>query len=205
MTRARIRALKATVFAACCLPLAKIVADGLAGRLGANPIEAVLNRLGFWTITLLTLSLVPTPAKEHLGLTWPLRVRRMLGLFTFAYATIHLSWYVGVDQFFDLHVLVKDVLKRKFMAVGFVGWLVLLPLAVTSTDRWVRRLGFGRWKRLHRLVYVVAGLGVVHFVWRVKADALRPYVYAAVIGVLLLARVVSPARRLGRGAARASR
>ncbi len=205
MTRARIRALKAAVFAACCLPLAKIVADGLAGRLGANPIEAVLNRLGFWTITLLTLSLVPTPAREWLGISWPVRVRRMLGLFTFAYATIHLCWYVGVDQFFDLHVLAKDVLKRRFMAVGFVGWLLLVPLAVTSTDGWVRRLGFARWKRLHRLVYAVAGLGVVHFVWRVKADALRPYVYGAVIGLLLLARALSPARRLARGARRSSR
>lgn len=198
MTRARTRALKAAVFAACCLPLAKIVADGLAGRLGANPIEAVLNRLGFWTLTLLTLSLVPTPAKELLGLSWPVRVRRMLGLFTFAYATIHLSWYVGVDQFFDLEILAKDVLKRKFMAVGFVGWLLLVPLAVTSTDGWVRRLGYARWKRLHRLVYAVAILGVVHFVWRVKADALRPYVFAVVIGLLLLARAVSRARRLSR-------
>ncbi len=198
MSRARVRALKAAVFAACCLPLAKILADGLSGGLGANPIEAVLNRLGFWTLTLLTLSLVPTPAKELLGLSWPVRVRRMLGLFTFGYATLHLSWYVGVDHFFDLEVLVKDVVKRKFMAVGFAGWLLLVPLAVTSTDAWVRRLGFRRWKRLHRLVYAVAALGVVHFVWRVKADALRPYVFAAVIGLLLLARAVSPARRLSR-------
>lgn len=198
MTRPRDRALKAAVFVACCLPLAKVVADGFSGGLGANPIEAVLDRLGFWTLTLLTLSLVPTPAKELLGLSWPVRVRRMLGLFTFAYATLHLSWYVGVDQFFDLEVLAKDVAKRKFMAVGFVAWLTLVPLAVTSTDGWVRRLGFTRWKRLHRLVYAVAALGVVHFVWRVKADALRPYVFAAVIGLLLLARLVRPARRISR-------
>jgi sulfoxide reductase heme-binding subunit YedZ len=196
VTRARVRALKAVVFAACCLPLAKIAADGLTGGLGANPIEAVLDRLGFWTLTLLALSLVPTPAHELLGLAWPVRVRRMLGLFCFGYATLHLSWYVGVDQFFDLHVLAKDVLKRRFMVVGFTGWLLLVPLAVTSTDGWVRRLGFKRWKRLHRLVYAVALLGVVHFVWRVKADLARPLVFVVIIGGLLLARLASPARRL---------
>lgn len=194
MTRARIRILKAVTFAACCLPLAKIAWDAFTGGLGANPIEAVLNRLGFWTLTLLTLSLVPTPAHDLLGLAWPVRVRRMLGLFTFAYATLHLCWYVGVDQFFDLQVLAKDVLKRKFMAVGFVGWLLLVPLAVTSTDRWVRRLGYARWKRLHRLVYAVAVLGVVHFVWRVKADALRPYVFAAILAALLGARAAARLR-----------
>lgn len=198
MTRARIRALKVAVFAACCLPLVKIAADGLAGGLGANPIQEVLDRLGFWTLTLLTLSLAPTPVHDLLGLSWPVRVRRMLGLFTFAYATLHLCWYVGVDQFFDLQILAKDVLARKFMAVGFVGWLLLVPLAVTSTDGWVRRLGFARWKRLQRLVYAVAALGVVHFVWRVKADARRPYLFAAAIGLLLLARAASPARRLNR-------
>ena len=195
MTRAR--ALKLAVFTACCLPLAKIAADGLTGRLGANPIEAVLDRLGFWTLTLLALSLAPTPAHDLLGLAWPVRVRRMLGLFCFGYATLHLSWYVGVDQFFDLHVLAKDVLKRRFMVVGFVGWLLLVPLAVTSTDGWVRRLGFTRWKRLHRLVYAVALLGVVHFVWRVKADLARPLVFAGVIGVLLLARLAAPVLRHG--------
>lgn len=198
MTRARARALKAAVFVACSLPIAKIVADGLTGGLGANPIEAVQDRLGFWTLTLLTLSLVPTPAHELLGLAWPVRVRRMLGLFCFGYATLHLCWYVGVDQFFDLHILVKDVLKRRFMAVGFVGWLLLVPLAVTSTDGWVRRLGFARWKRLHRLVYLVALLGVVHFVWRVKADEAVPFVFAAAIGALLLARLAAAAGRLSR-------
>jgi methionine sulfoxide reductase heme-binding subunit len=203
-TPARTRALKAATFVVCCLPLAKLAAAALSGGLGANPIEAVLNRLGFWTLTLLTASLVPTPAHDLLGLAWPIRVRRMLGLFTFAYATIHLSWYVGVDQFFDLHVLAKDVLKRKFMAVGFLAWLSLAPLAVTSTDRWVKRLGYVRWKKLHRLAYVAAGLGVVHFVWRVKADALRPYVFAAVLAALLGARVsVRLARARASAAARA--
>ena len=188
--RTRIRALKAAAFALACLPLAKIVADGLAGRLGANPIAAVLDRLGFWALTFLTLSLAATPAHDLLGLSWPVRLRRMAGLFAFSYATLHLLWYVGVDQFFDLHVLAADVAKRKFRVVGFSAWLLLVPLAVTSTDAWVRRLGFARWKRLHRLVYVAATLGAVHFVWRVKADLRRPAWFAAAVGVLLAARLV---------------
>jgi sulfoxide reductase heme-binding subunit YedZ len=201
--RARIRLLKALTFAAASLPLAKIVADGLLGRLGANPIEAVLNRLGFWTLTLLTASLAATPAHDLLGLSWPVRLRRMLGLFAFSYATLHLCWYVGVDRFFDLEVLARDVAKRKFMAVGFAAWLLLVPLAVTSTDAWVRRLGFARWKRLHRLVYVAALLGAVHFVWRVKADLRRPAIFLVVLGALLAARLV-PRATLRRRRARAS-
>lgn len=188
--RARIRLVRAATFALGCAPLAKVVADGFLGGLGANPIEQVLNRLGFWTLTFVAVSLAPTPANELLGLSWPLRVRRMLGLFAFTYATLHLLWYVGVDQFFDLSLLVEDVLKRRFMAVGFTAWLLLLPLAVTSTDGWVRRLGHARWKRLHRLVYVAAALGLVHFVWRVKADLRRPSWFIAAVGLLLLARLV---------------
>jgi sulfoxide reductase heme-binding subunit YedZ len=190
LTRQRIRLLKAATFSACLVPLAKIVWDLARGGLGANPVEAVLNRLGFWTLTLLTLSLVPTPAHDLLGLAWPVRIRRMLGLFAFSYATLHLAWYVGVDQWFDFGLLVRDVAKRKFMAVGFSAWLLLVPVAATSTDAWVRRLGFRRWKRLHRTVYVAALLGVVHFVWRVKADLRRPAIAATAIGALLLARLI---------------
>ena len=181
------------------LPVAKIVWDGLGGGLGANPIETVLNRLGFWTLTLLTLALVPTPAHELLGLAWPARIRRTLGLLAFGYASLHLLFYVGVDQAGDPGLLLRDVVKRRFMAVGFCAWLILLPLAVTSTKGWVRRLGYPRWKRLHRLVYAAALLGVVHFVWRVKADLRRPIWFAAAIGVLLAARLVSAALRRRRG------
>lgn len=196
--RSRIRWIKVVAFAAACLPLAKLVADALLGRLGANPIEQVQNRLGFWTLTLLVSSLAATPAHDLLGLSWPVRIRRMLGLFAFSYATLHLLWYVGVDQFFDLALLGKDVAKRKFMTVGFTAWLMLVPLAVTSTDRWVRRLGYARWKRLHRLVYAAALLGVVHFVWRVKADLRRPSFFIAAVAILLLVRLVprAAARRL---------
>jgi sulfoxide reductase heme-binding subunit YedZ len=187
--RRRTRILKVATFVLACLPLAKIVLDGVLGRLGANPIELVLNRLGFWTLTLLLASLVPTPAHALLGLAWPVRIRRMLGLFAFSYATLHLSFYVAVDQGLELRLLVEDVTKRKFMAVGFTAWLVLVPLAVTSTDRWVRRLGYPRWKVLHRLVYAAALLGLLHFVWRVKADLRRPSWFIAAAVLLLAARL----------------
>jgi sulfoxide reductase heme-binding subunit YedZ len=201
--RTRIRILKSAALALGCAPLAKIVADGALGRLGANPIQEVLDRLGFWTLALLAASLAPTPAHDLLGLAWPVRIRRTLGLLAFSYATLHLAWYVGVDQFFDAAVLAADVLKRKFMVVGFAAWLLLVPLAVTSTDRWVRRLGFARWKRLHRLVYAAALLGVVHFVWRVKADLRRPAWFAVAVGLLLAARLVprAAARRARAGTA----
>jgi sulfoxide reductase heme-binding subunit YedZ len=180
--------LKPAVFAACCLPLAKLAADAFTGGLGANPIEAGMNRLGFWTLTFLALALAPTPLHDLFGLRWPQRLRRMIGLFAFAYATLHLSWYAGIDKFFDLGDIAADVTKRRFQAVGFAAWLVLVPLAATSTDRALRRLGFARWKRIHRLAYVAALLGVVHFVWRVKADLRKPLVFAFVVGALLLAR-----------------
>jgi sulfoxide reductase heme-binding subunit YedZ len=196
--RARARLLRRATFALALAPLAKVSADLWLGRLGANPVEAIQDRLGFWTLTLLVLSLVPTPAHDLLGLAWPVRVRRTLGLFAFAYATLHLGWYVGVDQLLDVGLLVEDVAKRKFMTVGFAAWLLLVPLAVTSTDGWVRRLGFARWKRLHRLVYAAALLGAIHFVWRVKADLRRPAIFLAALALLLAARLVPRAfsRRL---------
>jgi sulfoxide reductase heme-binding subunit YedZ len=202
------RLLKPLLFAACCIPLAKLAYDAFTGGLGANPVEAGMNRLGFWTLTFVAIALAPTPAHDLLGLKWPQRVRRMLGLFAFAYATLHLSWYAGIDKFFDVHEIVADVTKRRFQAVGFAAWLLLVPLAVTSTDGMVRRLGYRSWKRLHRLVYVVALLGLVHFVWRVKADLRRPAWFAVAIGALLLARVVTAVlrrtarRRAGAGRAR---
>jgi sulfoxide reductase heme-binding subunit YedZ len=172
--------------------------DAFTGGLGANPIEAVLNRLGFWTITFLAVALVPTPAKDLLGLSGPNRVRRLLGLLAFAYATLHLAFYVAVDKFFDVRTIAADLTKRPFIMVGFAAWLLLVPLALTSTDGWVRRLGHPRWKWLHRLVYLVVPLAVIHFLWRVKADRRRPLAYAAFLAALLLARVpgwVREARR----------
>lgn len=182
------------------LPLAKLAWDGAAGQLGANPVAEGMNRLGFWTLTFLALSLAPTPAHDLLGLAWPVRLRRMIGLLAFSYAALHLTWYLVVDQFFALEEIGKDIAKRKFITVGFAAFLLLVPLAVTSTDAWVRRLGFARWKRLHRLVYVAALLGVVHFVWRVKADHRKPALFAVVVAALLAARVFAWARRRARRA-----
>ena len=177
------------------LPLAKLAWDAAAGQLGANPIAEGMNRLGFWTLTFLALSLAPTPAHDLLGLTWPVRIRRMIGLLAFSYAALHFAWYLVVDQFFALAEIGKDIAKRKFITVGFAALLLLVPLAVTSTDRWVRRLGYARWKRLHRLVYAAALLGVVHFLWRVKADHRKPALFAAAVAALLGARVVTWAQR----------
>jgi len=194
-----LRALKPAALALGCAPLGKLAADAFTGGLGANPISEALNRLGFWTLTFLALSLAPTPAKDLLGLTWPVRIRRMLGLLAFAYGALHFAFYLGVDQFFDLRAIGADIAKRKFITVGFAALLLLVPLAVTSTDRAVRRMGHRRWKRLHRLAYAAALLGVVHFAWRVKADVRKPVLFAALVGLLLLARLAPAVRRaLGR-------
>ena len=181
--------MKPVVVGVLLLPLAKIGWDAVRDGLGANPIEAVQNRLGFWAITLLALSLVPTPAKDLLGLSWPQRLRRVLGVTAFAYALLHFLFYVGVDKFFDGRTIAADLTKRPFLMVGFAALLCLVPLAVTSTDGWVRRLGYRRWKLVHRLAYLAAALAVMHFAWRVKADLRRPLTFAAVFALLLAARV----------------
>jgi sulfoxide reductase heme-binding subunit YedZ len=196
--KVRTRWVKVAAFAACAAPLAKVAADAALGGLGANPIEMILHRLGFWALTLLAASLAATPLNTLVGLGWPVRVRRLVGLFAFAYAGLHFLWYLVVDQGLALELVTKDVAKRPFITVGFAALVLLVPLAVTSTDGWVRRLGFQRWKRLHRLAYLAAGLGVVHFLWRVKADHQRPAVFAAVVAGLLLLRLVPrPGRRRG--------
>jgi sulfoxide reductase heme-binding subunit YedZ len=206
------RSLKPATFAAALIPLGKIGYDAFLGEgLGANPIADVLNHLGFWTLTMLTITLACTPAKILLGITWPLRIRRMLGLFTFFYALLHFTTYFALDQFFDLGAIYEDVVRRKFITIGFAGFLLLIPLAVTSTDRAVRRLGFRRWKRLHRLVYVVAGLGLIHFIWRVKADLRTPLTFTAIILGLMAVRLAAwvrsrrRARRTGSGSLRLER
>jgi sulfoxide reductase heme-binding subunit YedZ len=164
------------------------------GGLGANPIAEAENQLGLWTLILLMTTLACTPIKLVSGWSFPLRLRRMLGLETFAYAFLHFATYLGVDQFFDFHEIGVDIVKRKFITVGFLAFLLLIPLAVTSTNAMVRRLGFSRWKNLHRTVYLIAVLGVIHFVWRVKSDLRKPAAFAVVLAVLLLVRVVAAAR-----------
>src|SRR5260370_12330660 len=170
---------KAVLFVVCLLPLAKIGLDAAGAKLTANPVAEVMNRLGFWTLSFLVLSLTATPLKALFGWTFPLRVRRMVGLFAFFYVALHFTTYVALDQTFDFSDILQDVVKRKFITVGFLAFLLLIPLAITSTDRAVKRLAFRRWKRIHRLVYAAAVLGVVHFVWRGEPDLFQPLLFPA--------------------------
>jgi sulfoxide reductase heme-binding subunit YedZ len=193
--KAKLRWLAPAAVAIGLAPLAKLALAAFTGGLGANPIAEGMNRLGFWTLTLLAASLAPTPVKDLLGWTWPVRIRRTLGLLAFTYGALHFAWYLVLDKFFDAADIAADIAKRPFITVGFAALVLLVPLAVTSTDRWVRRLGYPRWKRLHRLVYAAAALGVLHFLWRVKADKLKPSIFAAVIGALLALRVLAWGRK----------
>jgi methionine sulfoxide reductase heme-binding subunit len=186
-----IRAAKLGVALLGSLPAARIGWLLAEGQLGANPVAEALNRLGFWALTLLLASLAPTPIKILTGWTWPIALRKMLGLLAFGYACLHFAVYVGVDQFFDFGEIVADIVKRKFITVGFAALVLLVPLAATSTSGMVKRLGARRWNKLHRLVYLAAALGVVHFVWRVKADLFQPLVMAAVLTALMAVRLGS--------------
>ena len=181
--------LKPGVFAGALVPLAAILVRGAQGRLGANPIDQAMNQLGLIALVFLVAALACTPLKALFGWTWPIRLRRMLGLFGFFYALLHVLTYSGLDQGLDWAAIWADVTKRKFIFVGFAAFVLLVPLAATSTAGAVRRLGFARWKLLHRLAYVAPALGAIHFFLRVKKDVREPLVYAAVLGALLLVRV----------------
>ena len=193
------RALKPALFLACLLPLAQWLWLGWQQQLGANPIEYITHGTGDWTLRLLLLTLLMTPLKRGFGWSWPLRVRRMLGLFAFFYASLHLSTYLWLDQFFDWWEIGLDILERPFITVGMLAYVLLLPLALTSTHAMMKRMGRS-WRKLHRLVYVVATLGVLHFWWLVKADVREPLLYAALLGILFLARLYW-ARLAARGGA----
>jgi methionine sulfoxide reductase heme-binding subunit len=193
----RIVAAKAVVWILCLTPAARLAADAAGGRLGPNPVEEVLLRTGWWTLVLLLASLAVTPLRRLTGRVRLIRFRRLLGLFAFGYATMHFLGYVALDQWFAWEFIVEDIAKRPFILVGFTAWCLLLPLAVTSTRGWIRRLGRG-WGLLHRLVYVAACLGALHFYWKVKADTREPLVFAAILGVLLLARLPVVRQSLGR-------
>ncbi len=194
--------LKPGLFAGALIPLALLVWRAAHRTLGADAIAIGLNQLGYLALVFLMASLACTPLKILTGWTWPLRVRRMLGLFAFFYASIHLLTYVGIDQQLDWSILWGDVTQRKFMIVGFLAFLCLVPLAWTSTNASVRRLGFERWKSLHRLAYVAGVLAVVHFTWRVKSDVRVPMTWAAILGVLFLIRIADGVRTRRRKRAR---
>ena len=199
------RTVKVFVFVAALGPLAYLVWGAVGGGLGANPIEAVTHETGTWTLRFLLITLAVTPVRRLTGWNGAVRLRRMLGLFAFFYGTLHLFTYLWLDQFFDGSAILKDIYKRPFITAGMVAFVAMLPLALTSTAGMIRRLGGQAWRRLHRLAYVAALAGVVHYWWLVKLDLTRPQIYAGILAVLLGARVawaVASRRAGGRGVAR---
>ncbi|MFN8521607.1 MAG: protein-methionine-sulfoxide reductase heme-binding subunit MsrQ [Chloroflexota bacterium] len=170
-------------------PVASVMLRAFAGRLNANPIAQVENELGLASLVFIVAGLACTPASRYLGWAWPARIRRQLGLFAFFYASLHFLCYLVLDQFFDWRTIAEDISSRPFITLGFVAFLLLVPLAITSTSGWVRRLGYRRWTSLHRLAYLAGILAVIHFIWRVKIDVSQPMTYAAVLAALLLARI----------------
>ncbi len=187
---ARVARVKAALFVVCLMPLGLLVWRGFNDGLTANPIEFITHTTGWWTLAFLFITLSVTPVRRLLEMPWLLRLRRMLGLFAFFYASLHFLMWLAVDQFFDWNAIVKDIVKRPYITVGFSAFVLLLPLAATSTNAMVRRLGAARWQALHRAVYLIAILGVVHFWWLVKKDIREPLVFAALLGVLLGTRLV---------------
>jgi sulfoxide reductase heme-binding subunit YedZ len=158
-------------------------------ELGANPIESITHHTGDWSLRFLLITLSITPLRRLLGWNWLLRFRRMLGLFTFLYAFLHFGTYLVLEQFFDFQAIAEDIIKRPYITVGFAAFLLLIPLAVTSTNAMVKRLGGRNWQRLHRLVYLIAILAVLHYLWLVKSDFLEPLSYASVLAILFSYRI----------------
>jgi sulfoxide reductase heme-binding subunit YedZ len=198
----RVRTLKLGVFALSLAPVAWLVYGVFADTLGANPIDVVTDETGTWTLRFLVLTLLVTPLRRWTGWNQAVRFRRMLGLFAFFYGLLHFLTYIWLDQFFALDDIAADIVKRPFITVGVLAFTAMVPLAITSTAGWIRRLGGRRWNLLHRLVYVSAVAGVVHYWWLVKADVSRPARYALIVAVLLAARAWYAFRR-SRAAARA--
>jgi sulfoxide reductase heme-binding subunit YedZ len=185
------RVFKPLVFLSALLPFAIMLRGAWVGDLGANPLETVTHGTGDWALRFLLLTLAMTPLRRLLHRSWPLRMRRMLGLYAFFYASLHFLIWLVLDQELSWHNILGDIAKRPYITVGFTAWLLLVPLAATSTRWAMRRLG-RRWTRLHRLVYPTAVLAVVHYLWLVKADLFEPLLYGAILAVLLLARLRLP-------------
>jgi methionine sulfoxide reductase heme-binding subunit len=185
------------VLVGALVPLVELIRRAATGGLGANPVSEALNRLGLLALIMLIASLACTPLRLLYGFSWPIRLRRMLGLLAFGYATLHIGVYLLLERRGALDSFVDDVLKRPFISVGMLAFLLLVPLAATSTAASVKRLGAARWRRLHRLAYVAGGLATLHFVWRVKSDLREPLIYAGLLAVLLAVRVVYARRGPG--------
>jgi len=180
---------KAAVFLLCLVPFGELVWRIIKNDLGANPVEFLQHATGDWTLRFLVFTLCVTPFRKLFKLPDLIRFRRMLGLFAFFYVSLHFLTYLGPDQSFDLSGMWKDVAKRPFITVGFAAFVSLIPLAITSTAGWIRRIGGKRWQMLHRLIYFAAVCGVVHYYWLVKSDVRKPLFYGALVGILLLWRL----------------
>ena len=181
--------IRPAVFIAALVPMVLLLWDTFTGNLSANPIEDITHRTGLWGLTLLLATLAVTPLVRITRWSQLMKLRRMLGLFAFFYLASHFAVYVGLDQLFSVGDIVEDVAKRPYVTVGFTGFVLLVPLAMTSTKKMVKRLGGRRWVRLHRLVYISAACGVLHFLWLVKIDRRIPIIYASVLVLLLMLRL----------------
>src|ERR1700746_1054911 len=194
------RYFKPVLFLACLVPLGRLAWRGFHSGLGANPIEFITHSTGDWTLTFLLVTLSITPLRRLPRQYWLISFRRMLGLFAFFYGSLHLMTYVWLDKFFDVHEMLHDIAKRKFIPAGMTAFALMIPLALTSTKWSIRKLGGKRWQALHRLIYFSAAAGFIHYIWLVKADLKKPLEYAAVLGVLLAYRatawIFSGARRV---------
>ena len=182
--------IKVVVFLLCLYPLARLVLYAFTGKLGVNPIEFITRSTGTWTLAFLMITLAVTPLRKLSGWNWLLRFRRMFGLYVYFYAVLHFTTYIWFDQSFDVAAVIKDIYKRPFITIGFAALVLLTPLAITSTNGMVKRLGAARWQLLHKLVYVIGILGVIHYWWLVKRDLTQPIIYACVLALLLGARLV---------------
>ncbi len=180
---------KVVVFVSCLVPVALLVWRGFHNDLTADPIAFITHRTGDWTLRFLVITLAITPLRKILHLPQLIRFRRMLGLFAFFYVCLHFTTWIWLDKQFVWSEMWKDVEKRRFITVGFTGFVLLIPLAITSTAGWIRRLGGKRWQKLHRLIYVTAVLGVIHYYWLVKSDVRKPLFYAFLVGILLAWRL----------------
>jgi len=179
------------IFLACLAPLANLAWRALHAELGANPIEAITHSTGTCTLVFLLITLSVTPLRKLTRQYWLINLRRMFGLFAFFYGCLHLTTYVWLDKFFDVHEMLADIAKRRFITAGLAGFVLMIPLALTSTKGWIRRLGGKRWQALHRLIYLSAAAGVIHYIWLVKADLRAPLSYAFVLLVLLGYRIIA--------------
>ena len=185
----RVAAIKTVLFAAALAPFTALVVAGFTDGLGANPVETITHTTGEWTLRLLLATLAITPLRHATGWVWLTRLRRMAGLFAFFYLMLHFTTYAVLDASLDLAYVVEDVADRLYITAGFAAFVMLVPLAATSTNAMVRRLGPLRWRRLHRLVYAAGLCGVLHYLWLVKADLREPLVYAGILAILLAARL----------------